>query len=119
MLADATDGESGVGTSRRAQADVIVMDMKMNVTDATQPITAESPPVKIIGLSLHDSRDTMQVMWAAGGATYVATDTAFETWFATIRKWARASDMRLGANPAACWRASSVRGEVRNANPIF
>lgn len=88
IMAEASDGEEAVKLARKKTPDVIVMDINMPVMDgikATQKIKAEMPGIRIIGLSLHDSKGVIEDMRSAGASAYLTKNEAFETLCATIR----------------------------------
>lgn len=88
IIAEASDGQEAVEQARGNTPDVIVMDVDMPVVDgieATQKIKSEMPEIRIIGLSLHDSRGVINDMQSAGASAYLTKNEAFETLCATIR----------------------------------
>jgi two-component system response regulator NreC len=81
VVAEAEDGRSAVRLAAELSPDIIVMDISMpglNGIDATRRITAESPGVKVIALSMHADRNFIVEMFKAGAAGYLLKDCAFE-----------------------------------------
>ncbi len=88
VVAEAEDGRSAVQLAAKLSPDIIVMDISMpglNGIDATRRITAESPGIKVIALSMHAERDFVVEMFKAGAAGYLLKDCAFEELILAIR----------------------------------
>ena len=81
VVAEAEDGRTTVRLARDLLPDVVVMDISMpdlNGIEATRQITAESPGVKVIGLSMHSDKRFVSGMLSAGASGYLLKDCAFE-----------------------------------------
>ncbi len=81
VVAEAEDGRTTVRLARDLLPDVVVMDIGMpdlNGIEATRQITAESPGVKVIGLSMHADKRFVSGMLSAGASGYLLKDCAFE-----------------------------------------
>ncbi len=88
VVAEAEDGRSAVQLAAKLSPDIVVMDISMpglNGIDATRRITAESPGIKVIALSMHAERDFVVEMFKAGAAGYLLKDCAFEELILAIR----------------------------------
>ena len=88
VVAEAEDGRSAVRLATKLSPDIIVMDISMpglNGIDATRQITAESPGIKVIALSMHADRNFVVEMFKAGAAGYLLKDCAFEELILAIR----------------------------------
>lgn len=88
IVAEAGDGEQAVELARRHRPDVITMDVTMpgmSGIDATRQIRREFPEIRIIGLSMHVSRDMAQQMRDAGAERYLAKDGPLEELAEAIR----------------------------------
>ncbi len=88
VVAEAEDGRSAVRLAAKLSPDIIVMDISMpglNGIDATRRITAESPGIKVIALSMHADRNFVVEMFKAGAAGYLLKDCAFEELIQAIR----------------------------------
>ena len=81
VVGEASDGGTAVQLAKQLHPDVILMDIVMpriNGIEATRRITAECPQVRVIGLSVHDSRGYADGMRRAGACAYVLKDCDME-----------------------------------------
>ncbi len=88
LIADQTDMEvvATVGTGRSAvrmadkiRPDVVVMDIGMpdlNGIDATRKIVGKLPGVRVLSLSIHKDRNTVESMLRAGASGYLVKNCA-------------------------------------------
>lgn len=77
VVGEATDGGTAIELARRLQPDVVLMDIVMpeiNGIEATRRITQECPQIRIIALSVHDSRAYVDRMRQAGACAYLLKD---------------------------------------------
>lgn len=88
IIAEAASGEEAIELTRKHSPDVIVMDVNMpgmNGIEATRKILSSIPDVRIIGLSLHDSKDVATAMKSAGASAYLSKTEATQDLCDTIR----------------------------------
>lgn len=81
VVADTDDGRKARNLVRELSPDVVIMDITMpglNGIEATRQITAESPRVKVIALSIHSKRRYVADMLSAGAAGYILKECLFD-----------------------------------------
>ncbi len=81
VLGEASDGQTTVSLTRELRPDVVIMDVvmpQMNGIEATQQITADSPAVKVLALSMYSDKRLVKRMLDAGASGYLLKDCAFE-----------------------------------------
>jgi DNA-binding NarL/FixJ family response regulator len=81
VVADTDDGRKAVELVRQFSPDIVIMDVTMpglNGIEATRLITAESPEVKVIALSIHSQRRFVADMLSAGAAGYILKECLFD-----------------------------------------
>ncbi|WP_199269140.1 response regulator [Polaribacter sp. L3A8] len=77
IIGEASDGREAIKTCLKLAPNVIVMDVAMpglNGIEATKQIHKENPEIKIIGLSMHSSKQFIQSMFKAGAFGYLLKD---------------------------------------------
>lgn len=93
VVGEASDGEMAVELARELKPDVIVMDIgmpRLSGLEATRRILAETPRVRVIGLSFHERCDMAETMIKAGAAGYLTKGGPMEDLLASIREAAPA-----------------------------
>lgn len=88
VIAQAKDGRTTVELVRELKPDVVVMDIGMpdlNGIEATRQIKQEHPKVKVIGLSMHSSKNFIIEMFRAGAVGYLLKDCEFDELVNAIR----------------------------------
>jgi two-component system response regulator NreC len=88
VIAQAKDGRTTVELAKKLVPDVVIMDIGMpdlNGIDATRQITQECPKVKVIGLSMHSSKNFIIEMFKAGATGYLLKDCEFDELVNAIR----------------------------------
>lgn len=89
IIGQASDGEEAVSMARELYPDVILMDIsmpKMDGIEAARIISAELPYIRIIGLSMHDSRELIERMIGAGASAYCTKDCDTNLLLSQIRR---------------------------------
>ena len=89
VVGEAADGREAVDLARRLAPDIVVMDVMMpgmNGIEATRQIAAAVPAVKVLALSLHDDRQFVEAMRAAGASGYALKENAPSALAEALRK---------------------------------
>ena len=77
VIGEASDGREAIKICSKILPDVVVIDVAMpglNGVEATKQIMKECPKIKIIGLSMHSSKQFIQGMFKAGAYGYLLKD---------------------------------------------
>ena len=88
VVGQTADGRAVTDLCRRAEPDVVLMDVGMpvfNGIEATMQIHQEQPQVKIIAFSTHASRRSLADAFDAGASTYLLKDCDYHELLAAIR----------------------------------
>lgn len=88
VIGEASNGRGAVALARELQPDVVVMDVGMSDMggiEATRQLTAKTPGVKVIALSMHSDRRFVAGMLGAGALGYLLKDSAFDELAHSIR----------------------------------
>jgi DNA-binding NarL/FixJ family response regulator len=89
VIAEASDGASGMRAALKLRPDIILMDVQMpgmNGVEATQAICAAWPEAKVIILTTFDRDDYVYNGIRAGAVGYLLKDTPAEELVKTIRR---------------------------------
>jgi len=87
VVALASDGEMAVRLADSLRPDVVLMDVampQMSGIEATRRIHGAHPEIRVIGLSIHDEKETRKAMLEAGAAEYLTKDGPAELLLAAI-----------------------------------
>ena len=88
VVGEAGDGETALETFRSAQADVIIMDIRMpgiNGVETSQLLLKREPKVRIVFFSLYDSPDYVAKALEMGASGYILKDTSNKIFLSAIR----------------------------------
>jgi DNA-binding NarL/FixJ family response regulator len=87
VIAEAEDGRRAVELALQLMPHVVVMDVGMqglNGIEATRRIKANAPGIKVLALSMHDSKRLVGEMLKGGASGYLLKDCAFDELYHAI-----------------------------------
>jgi len=85
----AKNGREAVKLAIEHQPDIVMMDISMpdlNGVEATAAIRREVPKTKVIALSMHSSKKTIDRMFASGASGYILKESAFDELYNAIHE---------------------------------
>ena len=88
VVGEAADGREAIDLARRLAPDIVIIDVMMpgiNGIEATRQIVAAYPSVKVLALSLHDDKQFVEVMRAAGASGYALKDEGADALVRALR----------------------------------
>jgi two-component system response regulator NreC len=88
VVGEASNGRELVRLCQNLHPDIVLMDVAMpelNGVEATRKIVSEFPNIKVIALSMHSGRRTVEEMIKAGAVGYVLKNSAFEELTAALK----------------------------------
>jgi DNA-binding NarL/FixJ family response regulator len=88
VTGDAADGREALALARRSPADIYVYDISMpppNGLEALAELLAADPEAKVIILSMHDDRSTVEKALRAGAMGYLVKESAAEEIVCALR----------------------------------
>jgi DNA-binding NarL/FixJ family response regulator len=89
IIAEASDGESGIRIAQKFLPDVVVMDVKMPKMDgitATKILHLLDPKMRVIILSLHGDELTRKEALAAGAVAFIEKHDGVSALLTAIRE---------------------------------
>lgn len=92
VLGIAKDGREAMEKTVSLKPEVVIMDVSMpslNGVEATKRIKKQVPDARIIALSMHSGRRTIDRMFAAGASGYILKESAFNELYDAIREVVR------------------------------
>ncbi len=87
VIGEAANGMEAVRLAEILQPDVVVMDVnmpRMDGIDATRHIRHAHADVQVIGLSVHEDKETERAMRAAGAVGYLTRESASQELYRLI-----------------------------------
>jgi DNA-binding NarL/FixJ family response regulator len=94
VVGEASDGFAAIEVVERLQPDVVVMDVslpKLGGAEATEQIKKAQPNVKVLALSAHEERASVQLFLEVGASGYVLKRAAVDELVRAIRTVATGS----------------------------
>ena len=91
IVGEAVDGDMAVAMASKLKPHVVLMDVNMPKADgieATRRITSRKSAPAVIGLSIHEDKDTEQSLRRAGACAYLSKRETADKLYSTIRRWA-------------------------------
>ena len=88
VVGESGDGHEAMELARRLHPDLVIMDLAMpglNGVDATRRLLAETPGVKVLGLSAHSDRRDVVAMFEAGAVGYILKSSAAKELVEAVR----------------------------------
>ena len=88
VVAEASSGEEALGRIAQARPDIVVMDIYMPGMDgleATRRLTAQFPECRVLALTVHEDKQYLFEMMAAGASGYLTKHSAADELVAAIR----------------------------------
>jgi PAS domain S-box-containing protein len=88
VVGQAANGREAIDLTDRLRPDVVIMDVSMpliNGDEATRQIKRHLPQTRVIALSMHDERESVEKMLTAGAEAYVLKTSPSEELLAAIR----------------------------------
>jgi DNA-binding NarL/FixJ family response regulator len=88
VVEEASDGRAALSAARRLDADVLVLDLKMEGSDGIEvlrAIKAEKPDLKVLMLTMHAGREYVTRAVHEGADGYLLKDSAVQDLVAAIQ----------------------------------
>ena len=119
IVGEAADGETAVAMAEERQPDIVLMDIQMpglNGIEATRRITAASPHIGVIIVTMFEDDDSVFAAMRAGARGYVLKGAGQEEMLRTIRAVARGEAL---FGPAIAVRLATFFNHRQPANAAF
>jgi DNA-binding NarL/FixJ family response regulator len=119
IAGEAADGETAVAMAEERQPDIVLMDIQMpglNGIEATRRITAASPHIGVIIVTMFEDDDSVFAAMRAGARGYVLKGAGQEEMLRTIRAVARGEAL---FGPAIAARLATFFNHRQPANAAF
>ena len=88
VLGEAPDADTAIDLAQTLAPDVVIMDVnlgKTNGIDATRQILSHNPRIKVIALSMHSNKKTVNDMYNAGATVFLNKTVPSDELIASVR----------------------------------
>lgn len=88
VLGEAADADTAIDLAQKLEPDVVIMDVnigKINGIDATRQILFKKPHIKVVALSMHSDKKTINAMYHAGASVFLNKTVASDELIANLR----------------------------------
>jgi PAS domain S-box-containing protein len=88
VLGEAADADTAIDLAQKLEPDVVIMDVnlgKTNGIDATRQILFKKPHIKVVALSMHSDKKTINAMYHAGASVFLNKTVASNELIANVR----------------------------------
>ncbi len=121
IVGEASNGEEAVSLARELNPDVILMDINMpviNGIEASKTIKKSYPDIRIIILTIHDTKEYIYELMNLGVSGYVLKDTSSEELLRVIGKVAAGEtyiDPRMTGKLMGEWRRQTATKSIKDS----
>ncbi|MCA1787121.1 MAG: response regulator, partial [Desulfobacteraceae bacterium] len=89
VLGEAADADTAIDLAQTLGPDVVIMDVNLGKTsgmDATRQILFKKPHIKVVALSMHFDKKTINAMYDAGASVFLNKTVASDELIANVRR---------------------------------
>ncbi len=119
VVSEASNGREALARAQETRPDVAIMDIglpEMDGVEATRQLKALLPECQVLALTVHEEREFLLAMLAAGATGYVTKQAAADELVAAVRAVARG---QCYFQPTmACWLLDDYRRLLQQVRPV-
>jgi len=89
VLGEAADADTAIDLAQTLEPDVVIMDVNLGKTNgmaATRQILFKKPNIKVVALSMHFDKKTINAMYDAGASVFLNKTVASDELIANVRR---------------------------------